>query len=466
MYQILMLVVPLLLSKYVTSIFTKDVLGVYSYSYSIANNFVIIGMLGIQKYGTRIIAQSKINNTALRKTFWSLLYVHLIGCCLSLFTYFVMCTFIQKNIYIFLIQGLFVASIIFDITWLFYGLEDFRSVVLKNGAVKILEIVLIVAFVKTNSDLWKYTLIMSGSVLLGQVVMIPQAIKLIKPITVSKSDMIKHLKPMLILSISVIATSIYASIDKTILGLLSEGKEGSVAIYDYSEKIIKIPLTIIASTGTVMLPRMSALLSQKETAKARNYISNSVIIISMLAIGAAFGISSISRNFVTLWYGTEYNDCINTIVFLSPLIFLVSFGDIIRSQYLIPQNKDKEFTISVVCGSLLNLVLNIVLIPLLDINGAILSTLIAETIICLGQFFIARKELPIGRYLLEPIPFVSIGLVMILINNTILTYLGIRYLCVLCQIVVGGIVYLVLSLIYIWCFKKELRRSIQCAIKK
>ena len=57
--------------------------------------------------------------------------------------------FIKDNKTVFTIEVLYVASAIFDITWLFYGLENFKSVVIKNALIKIFECICVFIFVET-----------------------------------------------------------------------------------------------------------------------------------------------------------------------------------------------------------------------------------------------------------------------------------------------------------------------------
>lgn len=51
----------------------------------------------------------------------------------------------------------------------FYGLEEFKITVARNSFVKIMGLVAIFIFVQTPNDLWKYTLIVSGTSFLGQI---------------------------------------------------------------------------------------------------------------------------------------------------------------------------------------------------------------------------------------------------------------------------------------------------------
>lgn len=108
------------------------------------------------------------------------------------------------------------------------------------------------------------------SILIGQAIMIPQAVKAVRPIKFTKEDVRKHIKPLLVFSISVIASFMYTVFDKTLLGIMST-KE-NVAFYEYSNKIVNVPKTIIGVTGTVMFPRACRLAAEGNVAGQKKYI--------------------------------------------------------------------------------------------------------------------------------------------------------------------------------------------------
>ncbi|MTV69749.1 oligosaccharide flippase family protein, partial [Streptococcus pneumoniae] len=56
-----------------------------------------------------------------------------------------------------------------------------------------------------------------------------------------------------------VAISLYVTLDSTMLGSLASIRD--VGIYDQSLKLVKILLTLVTSLGSVMLPRVSNLLS-------------------------------------------------------------------------------------------------------------------------------------------------------------------------------------------------------------
>lgn len=463
-YQLLILGIPLILSPYLTRTLGSNELGIYSYTYSIAYYFVIAATLGIHKYGARIISQVKDDKILLRKTFWSLFILHIILSIISLIGYGVFLLIIKEHTIIFAVQGLFVLSALFDITWLFYGIEDFKNVIYRNTLVKIVEVILIFALVKTTNDTLVYTLILSASIFLGQFIMLPLAIKRIKFIKFSLKDVKEHIKPMLLLSISVLSVSIYSMVNKTLLGIIAT--KSDVAFYEYSDKIVRIPLSVITTLGMVMLPRMSYLNSINDTKNSKIYIHNSMYFVIVISLACVFGIAGISDIFALLYYGEEFAITGKYILLLSPIILVISIGDVIRSQYLLPKNMDKEFTTSLVVSAILNLILNLALIPFLGVYGAIIGTLITEALVNLLQLWYARNDLPIKKYLLVSIPYLIIGLIMFVVVRVIGMILDINIITLIIQVISGGLIYLILTLIYLFIFDKTMWIKLRSLLRR
>lgn len=143
-YQGLIFIIPLIVSPYLTRVIGKMGLGIYTYINSIAYYFIILANLGISRHGQRIISQKYGKEEELRKAFWSLLFLHFLISLLSAALYFIFVfTCVKDNKDIYIIEGIYVASAIFDITWFFWGMENFKSVAIKNTVIKIMECILI-----------------------------------------------------------------------------------------------------------------------------------------------------------------------------------------------------------------------------------------------------------------------------------------------------------------------------------
>lgn len=451
LYQIVILVIPLVVSPYLTRTLGDTALGIYSYTYSIAYYFVMFAMLGISRHGQRIIAARRDDKQLLAKTFWSLYFVHAIFSVIAVLA-FIIFVLIWGGEYssTYTIQIIYVASALFDITWLFYGLENFKSVVIKNFVLKIAECIAIFCFVKTNNDLWLYTLIMSLSICLGQAVMFPQAIKYIKPVKFSVDNVKEHFKPLFVLFIAVVAASSYTIFNKTLLGLMSTTE--NVAYYEYSNKIINIPKTIISVICTVMFPRACSSIAKGDIQGAQKYMDYSLHFTCFLGLGAIFGLCGISNLFAVLYYGEDFAICGDVIIALAPNIFIIELGNIIRTQYMVPNHMDMHLNICYIINAIINLTLSIILIPILGIYGAIIGTVAAEISGIIYQLILCRKFLKYSKVIKSMIPYIIAGIAMFGIIYLIRMYMNSSIIDLCIQFLAGGLVYCLLCGIYLWFF--------------
>ena len=172
LYQILIMILPLITAPYIARVLGAERIGIYSYTYSIAYYFVLFGQLGLNVYGNRSIAIVRDDKEKLSKTFSSIFIVQLFISFVSCICYLLFIIFSSSEYrLIFVIQFVFVLSCVFDINWFFFGIEKFKLTVVRNTIIKITTVICVLLFVKTQADLWKYTTIMAVGSFLAQLVL-------------------------------------------------------------------------------------------------------------------------------------------------------------------------------------------------------------------------------------------------------------------------------------------------------
>ena len=206
MYQILILILPLITAPYISRVIGADGTGIYSYTYSIANYFVIFAMLGLENHGNRTIARVRENRQQVSKEFYSIRAIQIITNIVILITYSIYAlTFSSAELRTYAIaQILFVLSAVFNINWFFAGLEEFKLTVIRNAIIKIISVIAIFTLVKDKDDLLIYVIILAGSMLISQLSLWPFVKKYVNKTKVKWEDIKKHIKPTLILFIPVI----------------------------------------------------------------------------------------------------------------------------------------------------------------------------------------------------------------------------------------------------------------------
>lgn len=217
-----------------------------------------------------------------------------------------------------------------------------------------------------------------------------------------------------------------------------------------------------------MLPRMNHLFALGDTKTGFKYLNRSMQYILIFTYALAFGTSAIAQMFARWFWGDEFiksGDVLIVLVFTLPV---VAFASVIRMQYLIPMHKDKEYIISVIGGAMINIVINLLLIPTFGAFGAAIGTICAEAFVCIFQCFCVRKEVSCFKYMVNSIPFILAGLLMFGVVKLVRWALPIESMsiCLLIQILTGSLVYCVLTLIILIIRKDELVSGIQKIIKR
>lgn len=444
LYQILILILPLVTAPYISRIIGVEGNGIYSYTSSVVQYFIIFSMLGLSNYGNRTIAKCRDDKEKLSKEFSSIYIMQLCTSAIMIIMYILYITFFDNKYYIYsLIQLIYLISTCFDVTWFFYGMEKFKLTVTRNTIVRICTVILIFLFVKDSNGLVTYMLLMVLSSLIGQLLLIPFLRKEVKFVKPSIRDVTKHIKPNLILFIPVIAVSVYKMMDKIMLGNMADIKE--VGYYEYAERIINIPLGIITALGTVMLPRVSNLLAKGREKEVENYIEKSIEYMMFLAMPICLGLIVVAPELIPIYLGKEYQMTGTIIQYLAVTIIFVSWANVIRTQYLIPKEKDRVYIISVVTGAIVNFVINIILIPQYQAIGAAIGTIFAEFLVMAIQTIAVSKELNIKKYLMYAIKSLIAAFIMSIVIIGLEKIINNKYIVILLQILIGMVVYFALS---------------------
>ncbi|OOM80326.1 flippase [Clostridium sp. BL-8] len=440
--QIVTLFMPLITVPYISRVLGKQGIGVYSYTFSIVQYFVIFGTLGMSIYGNRQIAYVRDDKEEMSRTFWSITLLKLITTSIALLSYMVFFGLNRTYGSIYLIQSMNIIAAIIDISWLYMGLEDFKKTVMRNLAVKIIGVACIFVFVKSYDDLDKYVTINALMTLLGNLAMWMYVPKTVSKIRIKFSDIIKHIVPSLQLFIPQIAIQIYLALDKTMLGILAN--TGEVGLYEQSEKIIKLLLGLVTALGVVMIPRMSNTFANGDNEKMNRYLNKSLNGIAYVSIPMAVGLAAVSSEFVPWFFGPDFGVVSYLMIILTPILFFIAISNVLGTQYLLPSNRTNEFTISVTIGAIVNVILNFILIPKYKAVGTCISTVIAEFSVTLIQYITLRNNIDEKAFFFSVIKYIISSTIMYIIVKIIGIYMGAKIITTVTQGITGSIIYVII----------------------
>lgn len=465
LYNLLALIIPFITTPYISRVLGPNGVGEYSFTYSIAYYFVLFTMLGLTKYGNRTIASIRDDSNSVKKVFAEIYGMQLMTGLFSTILYIIFVQFIFKtNKFLFWIQLIYVISATFDISWFFFGIEQFRVTVTRNIVIRILNILLLFLFVKTEKDIGIYCGVMAGSALLSQISLWPFILKEYKGIEIPNlKNIIKHFKMNLLLFIPTIAVSFYKIMDKIMIGSIVGTIE--VGYYENAEKIINIPMTLVTAIATVMLPRMTYYVAIGNKKEEERYIDLTFSFTIWISFALACGIMAIADIFVPWFLGDNFTKSISIVLILAPTMIFISVGTILCNQVLIPHKLDTHYIIIVLIGAAINFSLNCILISEMRSYGAAIATLVTEFIVMVGYSLAARNNIKMKEYLKKFAIYGVAGFSMFFILRLIEGIFKTIFFQLVIKVAIGGIYYIGVSMILAYFFDKGFYKYICSQLK-
>ncbi len=411
-FQLFSFIAPLITMPYVSRVLQADFIGFYSYAGSIATYFSIFAALGISAYGAREVSISRNDSLASSQTFWELTIIRGLTTAVCLVAYLIAIAINGQNVASYLAFGVMIVSVAFDFTWYLQAMEDFRALTIRNVIIKAISVACIFLFVKKPGDLTLYILIQTASTLIANLLTIPKLKKYLVKIDKKHLNLFMHSRQILVYFIPVIATSIYTVLDRTMLGILVRDNLEN-AYYELGHKIINVLLTVITSLNVIVGMRTSYLLGQGKDGTVKKYIEKTFKFMSLVSMPMIFGLVGCVRNFVPLFFGSGYDKVAPVIILFSPLVFIIGISNIIGNLYLTPSGQRSRANAAILIGAGVNLVLNLILIPLIKSYGAVIASLAAEGVIALIYIGLLKEYMTIFDFFKGAIKYVIISAVML-----------------------------------------------------
>lgn len=481
-YQVLILILPLITTPYLSRVIGAEGIGIYSYTYAIVTYFILFGSLGVALYGQREIAYAQDNPEKRKKTFIEIIIFRFITIFIAtIFYYFLFVKGKEYQLYYtILILELIAAA--FDISWFFQGLEEFKKTVTRNVLVRICSVTLVFILVKTKEDLAKFTLIYSLADLIGNISLWLYLPKYLKGVKVTNINIKQHLPHIVMLFIPQIANQVYKILDTTMIGWLVQDKT-ETGYYEQAHKVTRLLLTIVNSLGVVMIPRMANAFANNDQKQINSYMKMSFNFTFFLSFPIMFGIASIAKEFVPVFFGSGYDKVTYLIYLLNPIILLMGLANVIGTQYLLPTKKQKEYTFSVTVGVIVNFILNYILITLYQSIGAAIATVLSQLVVDILQYKHIKDNVSIKtlgnlcyKYLISSLVMFALCLGMKFILNTSIILNAIfnfaesisinkeylfNVISIITQIVIGGLTYITMLIIlkdeYVYIFINKIK---------
>ncbi|MHC3376338.1 oligosaccharide flippase family protein [Ligilactobacillus equi] len=444
-YQVLAIIVPLITSAYISRVLRPEGVGANAFTNSIIQYFILLASIGIGYYGNREIAYVRENRTKMSQTFWEIQIIKTLMTLIAYLVFVVFMMFYTLNKTYMWAQSINLVAVAFDISWLYMGIEDFKRTVIRNTLVKIVSTIAIFIFIRDAQDVTLYIIVLALSTFIGNLTLWSHLCFLLEKVSFKELNPWRHFVPAVAMFVPQIATQLYVQLNRTMLGVMIG--ETASGYYQYSDSLVKLVLALVTATGTVMLPHVSNAFSKGDMNKVNQMLYKSFDFVSAIAFPMAFGLGAVAMKLGPYYYGYGYNPVGPAMLIESIVILLIGWSNVLGTQYLLPVNRVKQFTTSVSLGAVTNIVLNIPLIYLWKLNGAMVSTVLSELVVTLYQIWVVRNDLDFKELFSDTWKYLLASVVMFApvywMNSNFLTTWSMLGL----EVIVGVAIYAVMILI-------------------
>ena len=395
LFALAQVLLPLITFPYLARTLGPTYLGTLNFAESIARYFVLLAAVGIPVYGVRMIAKYSENKIELSKTFLELFLINLVmasvlaigfGFCI----YFIPKLSNDSVLFTWSLAFFFCQTFLFE--WFFAGLNQFKFIALRYFFIRIVFILSVFVFIKTNTDYSKYMVLQVGASLLVAVVNIKYILKyiILNESVFSALNLSKHIKPLLTLFLTIFSISIYLSLDTVLLGFLADNE--SVGYYSSVLKLNKIIIAILAAVSAAMFPKITHLYQSGEIQKFTEIIRKGFYFIISMGIPIMIIVMGCATQIVFIVLGKGYERSVLPLQISAPLILIVSMSSIFGFQILNALSKDKEILKSAIIGMALSIGLTFMLVSKFKEIGEAITILLTELAVCGAFIYFSKKH--------------------------------------------------------------------------
>lgn len=409
------LLFPIITFPYAARVLMPEGIGAVNFLNSVISYMVLLTSLGIPMYAVKEVAKYRDDRLRRDRITIEILLLSLVLCIAGYVAVWLLARFvpqIHSQSALFYVLSLSIVFNTVGVNWFYQAIEDFRFITIRALIIRTLSAAALFIFVKTPSDLLIYGLIIVGSTVGNNIINLIHLRKIIgwKALQLKSLNMRRHVRPALQLFIFNLIVSIYIHLNSVMLGFMSGDEQ--VGFFTAGSKISHIGFTVLSSIGTVLLPRCSNLLANGENAEFNKVIGKSLDLILCLSLPMAFGLILLAAPVTMIFCGPEYADAIPVLVLNAPVIIFIGISNLLGIQILYPKDKIGLVIWSVSVGALVNVILNILLIPGHGAVGAAVSTLFAELSVTAVQLIYGRKYYPFTLSALLNIRYIGATAIM------------------------------------------------------
>ncbi len=389
--QFFNMVVPLLTIPYITRILGAEKYGVFSIALNVITYLQVIVEYGFGMSATRKVALH--GREGLSKTFSAVIvsrFILLVFCTLFAFIY---CFLNRDNTDLcYSLWCLFIClfGYCFQMNWLFQGMQEMQYISVVNIVARLISVILIFAFVRNLSDIYKYCILYAISPFLSGIMgfIISKKRFEIHYQIVSILDVWKELKDGFYVFTTQLSSKVFGIVGITFLGIYAS--QYIVGIYSAIQKITNVMILCWMPISQVMYPITSKYMQISFTDGCQFVNKIRKIVLPLFAaISVLFAI--FSKQIVTISFGEGYAQYSYWLIPLLIWVIVAISNNFWGIQILLGSGNDSIYGKCFQFGVVITILLNYVLVYFFKGTGAAVAPVLSEIILSVLLVWNIRK---------------------------------------------------------------------------
>lgn len=384
---------PLITFPYLVRVLGVEKFGLLAFASATIAYFGILTDYGFNLTATREISIHRGNMVKLNEIFSSVILIKLFLMCVAFLLLLVLLLEFEMfrahfEIYI-LTFGMVVGQVLFP-QWFFQGMERMKYITFLNIVAKLFFTIAIFVFVDKESDYWKVPMLNAS----GQISAGLTALYIIKKdfnihVKMQKISVLKHyLVDGWHIFISNVAISLYTVSTTFILGIFTNNVV--VGYYAIAEKIKGAVQGLLSPVMQTVYPYISKKLKEDET-EGMSFLRQMTIYVGGMSFLLSLMLFTFAPQIIHLVAGAAYERSVLVLRIIAFLPFIISLSNIFGIQTMLNFDRKKAFSTILISGSVLNILLSLILVPLFQEIGSAVSVMSVECCITIGMLIYLQQ---------------------------------------------------------------------------
>ena len=383
---------PLISFPYVSRVLGPTGTGKVDFAVSFISYFALFANLGIPYYGVRSCAQVRDDKIKLSQTVRELMVINAVMSLISIVA-FIPFLFLMPKVsaekILYLVILITIPMNVIGIEYLYKGLEQYSYITIRSVLFKLISVISLFIFVRDPSDYIEYGAVTIFANSASFVLNFLHSRKYIKYFNIGKCNYKRHFKPIGTFFAMSLAVSLYVSLDRVMLGFMTNDTQ--VGYYSAAVKFKSILVALVTSLGNVLMPRASYCVNKGLMDEFLRLITKALKFVFIAATPLFIFFTLFAEDGMLFISGREYMPAVLGMQVITPTVLFIGLTGLIGVQVFVPLGKEKYVLYSEIAGAITDLVLNALLIPRYQATGAAIGTLVAEFVVLAVQVFLLTK---------------------------------------------------------------------------